>query len=251
MSRFSNAPRTDHMQKILWMFSYVKRHLESKLAFDANTRDWSHIQFLRHDWSEFYPDAIEPEPANAPTPRGKAVQLNMFCDAAHANDHVTWCYTTSIVIFLQVTPILWYSKRQSTIKSSTFGSEFVALKIAAELLEGLRYRLRMMGIPLQGTTNTFCDNGSIVTSVSDPTSLLTKKHTPSPTIKYANRSQPAHNVLHMNPGVLIYLTYLQRILLCTNRRLVVNVSCIKTISFQINHPSQYYRFEATKTGQIP
>jgi len=59
------------------------------MSSDIYTRDWSHIQFLRHDWSEFYPDAIEPEPANAPTLRGKAVQLNMFCDAAHANDHVT------------------------------------------------------------------------------------------------------------------------------------------------------------------
>jgi len=154
----------------------AKRHLESKLVFDAATRDWSHIPFLRHDWSEFYPDAFEPEPPNAPMARGKAVQLNMFCDPAHANDHVTRRSTTGIVIFIQGTPILWYSKRQSTIETSTFGSEFVALKIATELLEGLRYRLRMMGIPLQGTTNTFCDNDSVVKNVSDPTSTLTKKH---------------------------------------------------------------------------
>mmetsp|Transcript_11237 Transcript_11237/g.16168 ORF Transcript_11237/g.16168 Transcript_11237/m.16168 type:complete len:1367 (+) Transcript_11237:2028-6128(+) len=176
MSRFSNAPREDHMQKLLWMFTYVKRHLESKLVFDPFTRDWSHYQFLNHDWSEFYPDAMETIPSNAPEPRGRAVQINMFCDAAHANDHVTRRSTTGFIIFLQGTPILWYSKRQNTIESSTFGSEFVALKIATEVMEGLRYRLRMMGIPISGVTNTFCDNGSVVTNVSDPTSTLTKKH---------------------------------------------------------------------------
>ena len=176
MSRFSTAPRTDHMQKLLHMFSYIKRHLDSKLVFDAGTRDWSHINFLQHDWNEFYPDAMETMPPNAPEPRGRAVQLNMFCDAAHANDHVTRRSTTGLVIFILGTPILWYSKRQNTIETSTFGSEFVALKIATELLEGLRYRLRMMGIPLQGTCNTFCDNGSVVNNVSDPTSTLTKKH---------------------------------------------------------------------------
>lgn len=77
MSRFATAPRTDHMQKLIWMFSYIKRHLDSKLVFDAFTRDWSHISFLKHDWSDFYPDAYEPIPPNAPTPRGRAVQINI------------------------------------------------------------------------------------------------------------------------------------------------------------------------------
>jgi len=43
-------------------------------------------------------------------------------------------------------------------------------------MEGLRYRLRMMGIPISGVTNTFCDNNSVVQNVTDPTSTLAKKH---------------------------------------------------------------------------
>jgi hypothetical protein len=34
-------------------------------------------------------------------------------------------------------PILWYSKRQNTVESSTFGSEIVAMRIAIEIIEGL------------------------------------------------------------------------------------------------------------------
>ena len=73
-------------------------------------------------------------------------------------------------------PIHWYSKHQLTIESSAFGSEFVALKIATEMMEGLEYKLRMMGIPIEGPTNTFCDNLSVVKNATDPSSTLKKKH---------------------------------------------------------------------------
>ncbi len=45
-------------------------------------------------------------------------------------------------------PIVWYSKKQVTIETSVFGSEFVAMKQGTEALRGLRYKLRMMGVPL-------------------------------------------------------------------------------------------------------
>jgi hypothetical protein len=75
-------------------------------------------------------------------------------------------------------PIIWYSKRQNTVETLTFGSEFIALKTAVEVIEGLRYRVRMMGIELDGATNVFCDNSSIVTNSTKPESTLVKrKHT--------------------------------------------------------------------------
>jgi hypothetical protein len=110
-----------------------------------------------------------------PEPLGEPVQVNMFCDAAHATDLMTRRSTTGFVFFLNGTPIQWYSKRQNTIESSTFGSEFVALKIATEANDALRYRLRMFGIPIDGPTNAFCDNNSVVVNVMNPESTLHKK----------------------------------------------------------------------------
>jgi hypothetical protein len=37
-------------------------------------------------------------------------------------------------------------------------SEFVALKTAMEANRGLRYKLRMMGVPIEGSSYVFCDN---------------------------------------------------------------------------------------------
>jgi len=62
------------------------------------------------------------------------------------------------------------------VETSTFGSEYVAAKTAVEMIEGLRYKLRMMGIPVDGATNFFCDNESVVKSTVRPESTLKKKH---------------------------------------------------------------------------
>jgi hypothetical protein len=54
--------------------------------------------------------------------------------------------------------------------------EFVALKIAVEMNDGLRYKIRMFGIPLDGPTNGFCDNESVVHNATIPESTLQKKY---------------------------------------------------------------------------
>jgi hypothetical protein len=72
--------------------------------------------------------------------------------------------------------VIWFSKRQNTVESSTFGSEFVAARSALEAVEALRYKLRIFGIPIAGPINMFCDNNSVVTNCRHPHSTLNKKH---------------------------------------------------------------------------
>jgi hypothetical protein len=50
------------------------------------------------------------------------------------------------IVFLNGAPIYWSSKKQTSCETSTFGSEFVAMKQATEYIRGLRYKLQMMGI---------------------------------------------------------------------------------------------------------
>jgi hypothetical protein len=40
---------------------------------------------------------------------------------------------------------------------------------------GLRYKLRMMGVPIDGSSYEFCDNQSVIANSSRPESLLKKK----------------------------------------------------------------------------
>jgi hypothetical protein len=100
----------------------------------------------------------------------------MFVDADHTGDLLTRHSCTGVLIYLNRSPIVWYSKKQNSIETSAFGSEFVALKTGVELVKSLRYKLRMMGVPIDGPTNVHVDNMSVVYNVSRPESTLKKKN---------------------------------------------------------------------------
>jgi hypothetical protein len=163
-------PRIGHLEQVLHVFAYLKYHDNSNLVFDPTYVTWEEAGFTQHDWSNFYKDATEKLPPNTPNPRGNAVQMSTFVDADHAGNKVTRRSHTGIIIYLNCAPIIWYSKAQHTVESSTFRSKFIAMRILVEMLESLRYKLRMLGIPIDGPVNTFCDNKSVVTSSTIPTS---------------------------------------------------------------------------------
>ena len=93
-----------------------------------------------------YRDTREEVPDNIYEIRGKDVQLNVYVDADHIGNKVTHRSQTGILIFLNKALIAFDSKRQNTVESSTFGSEYIALKLAMEKVIGLRYKLRVMGL---------------------------------------------------------------------------------------------------------
>jgi hypothetical protein len=111
-----------------------------------------------------------------PEQRGQSVTTSCFVDSDHAGCRIMRRSHTGVIVFVNNAPILWYSKRQSTVKSSTFGSEFVALRTAIDTIEGLRYKLRMMSVPFEGPTSVFCDNEGVVKNTTEPESPLKKKH---------------------------------------------------------------------------
>jgi hypothetical protein len=72
--------------------------------------------------------------------------------------------------------MIWFSMRQNSVEASTFGSEFTAMKNAVKMIEALRYKLRMFGVPIDEPTNIFCDNGAVCANTTQPKLTLTKKH---------------------------------------------------------------------------
>ena len=179
LSRYLVQPRTGHLVQALHMFKYLDIHRKNELAFDPayhSVEDPNLVNARMNAMKEMYPDAVEDLPPNAPPPRGNPVQINCFVDSDHAGDKVTRRSQTGILLYLNSAPIIWWSKRQNTVESSTFSSEFVALRIASELIISLRYKLRMFGIPVQGEATVFCDNEAVYKNVSFSESTLKKKH---------------------------------------------------------------------------
>ena len=183
LSSYLVNPRVGHLQQALHIFKYLDIHKENFISFDPTplvleepVNRLESPEERAKQMKEFYPDAEESIPLNAPQPLGHAIQINCFVDADHAGNLVTRRSHTGIIIFLNMAPISWYSKRQNTVESSTYSSEFIALKTAIEQIMALRYKLRMLGIPLEGPARIFCDNEAVYRNASDATSTLKKKH---------------------------------------------------------------------------
>ena len=98
-------------------------------------------------------------------------------DANLMHDMTSGKSVTGILHLINKTPIDWFSKKQSTVETATYGSEFVAARTCVEQIIDLRTTLRYLGVPIRGTSYMFGDNQSVVNSSSHPVAKLSKRHT--------------------------------------------------------------------------
>ena len=102
--------------------------------------------------------------------------MSHFVDSNFGHCNITECSTTGTIHMLNKTPIEWFIKRQSTVKTSTYDTEFVSARTCTEQIISLRYQLRMMGIPIDGPSYMFGDNEGVVKSSTIPEGNLKKRH---------------------------------------------------------------------------
>ena len=169
-------PREGHLKEVFHMFSFLKTKHNGVMVFDPTEPDIDESQFAREDWSATaYGSCTEDIPPNAPTARGIGMTMRAFVDSDHAGDSITRRSRTGFFVFLNSAPIFWFSKKQTCIETSSFGSEFIAMKQCCEYIRGLRYKLRMMGIEVELPTYIFGDNQSVLANTTKPHSVLKKK----------------------------------------------------------------------------
>ena len=146
------------------MFWYLKCNLKEipgRIFFDSNIPDIDKQLFHPRDksvWEELYLDTEEAIAGNAPPSRGKPVYVVCYVYANHAGNLLTRLSHTGIVIFVNISPIIWYSTRLNTVESSSFGSRFIESRISTEMIKRLRYKLLMFRLPINGPADVLCDN---------------------------------------------------------------------------------------------
>ena len=77
-------PREGHLEAVFYIFRYLKGHHNARMVFDPTYPATYMSTFQEHDLCDFYGDAKEAIPPNAPEPRGKEVDLRIFVDSDHA-----------------------------------------------------------------------------------------------------------------------------------------------------------------------
>jgi hypothetical protein len=177
MGKFRFAPRQGHLDRLQRVCGYLRKYPDAAIRFRTGIPDYSHLEHVKYNWAySVYGDSDEELPPDMPTPRGNLVRTTTFEDANLMHDLTTGRSCTGILHLVNQTPVEWFSKRQKTVETATYGSEFVAAKIATEQIMDLRYTLRMMGVPLDGKAYMFGDNQSVITSGTIPHSSLNKRH---------------------------------------------------------------------------
>jgi hypothetical protein len=178
MSQYSMAPRRGHMEELQRVFGYLQKYSNGKIPIDIADPPIRKetVYTSGQQWIEFYPDASEDIPDDMLEPKGMEARLTVYVDADHARNKVTRRSVTGIIMLLNNTPLVWISKRQKTVETSTYGSELVAARIAIDLIIEMRYKLRLLGVRLEEQTVMLGDNMSVVLNTTIPSSSLKKKH---------------------------------------------------------------------------
>ena len=177
MSRDRAQPRKGHLDRLKRIYAYVIRIKDYATRFGPTEPDYSYLPDQNFDWAHtIYGHVQEIIPADIPDALGKSVTTTTTVDANLNHCLATGRSVTGCLHFVNHTPIDSYSKRQATVETATFGSEFVASKTATEQRIDLSHTLRYLGVPIKTKSYLFGDNRSVVTSSTLPHSTLGKRH---------------------------------------------------------------------------
>ena len=161
------------------ILSYLKQFPRRGIIMDpqipitapVDPKDQPNYEEFTHQY-KYYSEELDP---HFPVPKVPELDITLFCDSDHAHDLVTGRSITGLLAFVGSTPVHWKSKRQTSVQTSTFGAEFMALKSASELAITLRYQLRSMGVHVTKPTKIYVDNKSVCINSMNPASTLNKK----------------------------------------------------------------------------
>ena len=177
LSQFRIAPKEGHLVRAKRVYGYLLKFRDGVIRVRTEQPDFSGIPSYEYDWSSsVYGEVEELIPKDIPKPLGKSVILTTYADANLYHDLITGRAVTGILHLINKTPLEWYSKKQATVETATYGSEFVAARISTDQIIDLRTTLRYLGIPINGKSYLFGDNQSVITNATIPHSTLKKRH---------------------------------------------------------------------------
>ena len=178
LSGFRVAPRRGHLERAKRVYAYLAKMKHAAIRMRTEEPDYSDIPKFDYDWSRtIYGNVKECKPHDAPKPLGKHVTLTHYVDANLMHDITTGRSVTGILHLINKTPIDWFSKKQATVETATYGSEFVAARTCVEQIVDLRTTLYYLGVPVRDMSYMFGDNKSVVDSSTQIHAKLHKRHT--------------------------------------------------------------------------
>jgi hypothetical protein len=138
-SSFRAAPRKGHLERVKRIVGYLTKMRHGATRVHTHETDFSSFGTPVHDWmSTVNGDCVEDVPTDAPPPMGKFVITVSYVDANLMHDMISGKSVSGCIHFLNQTPIDGYSKKQATVETATYRSEFVAARTCMEQIIEIR-----------------------------------------------------------------------------------------------------------------
>ena len=177
LSSFRAEPRQGHLDRIKRVYGYVSKMKDGAIRYRTGMPDVSDLKFAEQDWSQSaYAGSKEEVPQDMPRALGKSVRLITYGDANLCHDLLSGKAVTGLLHFINKTPFDWYSKKQNTTETATYGAESVAGRTAIEQLRANKLTLHYLGVPIEGASILIGDNKTAVDAATLPESRLHKRH---------------------------------------------------------------------------
>ena len=142
MSRFRVAPRQGHLDRLKRMCGYLRQSSNGAIRYRTEAPDYSGLPSQEFDWSRsIYGNVKEEIPGNIPEPLGEEVVSTSYVDANLYHDKLTGRSVTGTLHLINKTSVDWFSKRQGTVRTATYGSEFIAARTCIDQIIDLRLTL--------------------------------------------------------------------------------------------------------------
>jgi hypothetical protein len=178
MSGFCIAPRIGHLERLRHRYGYLSKMRFASIRVRTKEPDYSDIPDHQYDWTyTVYGNTKEVLPKDTPEPLGKYATLSHYVDSNLMHDITTGKLVTGILHLINKNPLNWYSKKQATVETATYGSEIIAARICVEQITNL-------GVPAREKNYMFGNNKSVVDSSMGLHDKLHKRHT-----NYINATQ--------------------------------------------------------------
>ena len=140
LSSHLSMPRKVHMEALMGMLVYLdKAYGETIIVYHIIPKVNTSME-IETNWlkSIYGKDNQKKTTANTPEPLGKPMLVNVFVYTNQPEENLIYRSHTGILNYVNNTPIDWFSKRQNTVETSTFGAELIAARIAMEKVKALR-----------------------------------------------------------------------------------------------------------------
>ena len=103
-------------------------------------------------------------------------ELWAYTDSDWAEDQVDRKSNSGFVCFLSNSPIMWKSKKQTIVATSSAEAEYIAMSIGAKEILWIRRLIEGFGLQQSGPTTVHSDSMSAIAMVSNPRSGSKTKH---------------------------------------------------------------------------